>query len=138
MDQIQTLQQAQQRYVDHVMEKFNNNEAEKLSTEERTLAEKCIKAEHRVKKILKDLETLRSQIAQGEARVRSMERALEGEQGRIDGFVEVLLEYMPDDFGPQGPGPNRPPPAELPPPANRKQKRAAASKARKSKSKSAT
>lgn len=128
------LQRVQQRYVDNILKTFEEHRDE-LSVEEARLAEKCIRGEHRIQVILRDIETLKNQVTQAQARIRSMELTLESEQGRINGFVELLVDGMPPE-GDLSPQPPEDPPPDIadPPPVNRKQRRARAKTKAKAKS----
>lgn len=122
---LQQQQQEQgQAYVDSVMKSFRD-EPEKLSAQERQLAEKCAAGSSRIAAMTQNADTLRRQIDQGQERLKQVELGMEGEQGRINGFVELLVEAK---FG--GNGAESPKPEAQEKPVNRKQRRAEQAKAK--------
>lgn len=126
MDQQKLQQQQQQQgqaYVDSVMKTFSEN-PEKLSAAERQLAEKCATGSNRIASLTQAADTMRRQIEQAQNRLKQIEMGMEGEQGRINGFVELLVEAK---FGGNGAEKSSPEPEE---PVNRKQRRAEQAKAK--------
>lgn len=89
--QAQNPQQQRQSYVDSVMKTFADS-PDKLNALERQLAEKCARGDSRVGALLTDINSLKSQIEQGQNRLRQLELAVEREQGSVNGFVELLVE----------------------------------------------
>lgn len=120
-----------------------DSEPDKLSDQELSLASKFKTSEDKLFAVRSDIDTIRQQVRQGEARLRSLELQAENEQGRCNGILDVMVDLK---FGGVETGEEIPPDAAPPvskangkrPPVNRKEKRASTSKARPKKSRTKT
>jgi len=77
-------------YLRELMQKFEQ-EKDSLDPYVRRLILKYKEAQGRGDKVLQDLDQLRNQIKQAEARVRSLELQAADIQGKATGFLDVLV-----------------------------------------------
>ena len=119
-----------QKYIDDAMKRLDEN-PDSLEKFERRLLSKIRKSSVSAQQSFKDLQDLRNQITQAEARLRSVELQAESYQGQVSAYIDEIVSLKFDLDEPL------PPPAPTPDPAgngapkavNRKQRRAAKSKA---------
>jgi len=129
-------QKKAQQYIDEVIKALAENPAS-LTDEEKRLGHKCVQGEQHIRKLVSTMDEIKKQMEQGQAQLASLKTQLENAQGRVNGFVELLVEAKFPEMG-RGNGGALPPGAEKTgekevPTLNRAQRREAAAKARKDK-----
>jgi hypothetical protein len=116
-----TPEQAQ-RYAQDVLHKLEKS-PEALSSHEKRLAVKYREAANQSSQLNKDIEQLRNQIRQAEARLRSMELQLADSQGKANGLIDFLVSLKFEDdpeVQAQRPPNERPGPRDTDPKGNGK------------------
>ena len=134
-------------YARKITEAFRKK-PESLEGSEKRLARKYWQASDEIVGVNSNIRDLRIQIQQAEQRIQQLQAQAENEQGKCNGFLELLIEdQFGDDWNEQtpAPGPDDPPadpPAEAEaspdeggnggtPPKNRKARRAKKATAKK-------
>lgn len=84
------------KYIDSAMKKLEEN-PKSLEPYERRLLSKIRKSSQAAQQAAKDCLDLRNQIAQAEARMRSLELQTENHQGSVNAYIEEIV-YMKFNF----------------------------------------
>jgi uncharacterized coiled-coil DUF342 family protein len=87
----QDEQKKKQDYLNNVLTLVESS-PDKLNPNEKRLGTKLAEARAAVDKVANEIQTLRNQLQQGEARLRSLELQFENGLGKTTGIAEVLLE----------------------------------------------
>jgi len=104
-------------YLKSLMKRFEDNPDE-LNPVERRIIMKIRKSQQQLGQLSQDISQFRDQIKQGEARLRSLELQAKSEEGKIQGWVEFIVDekFEPLDLTRPPASPNeepmRPPPAD--------------------------
>lgn len=115
-----------QKYIDGAMKRLDEN-PESLEPYERRLLAKIRMSSGAAQQAQKDIQDLKNQITQAEARLRSVELQAEGHQGAVSAYIDevVSLKFnLEDPTIPKAPVV----PSAGDAPVNRHEKRAAKSK----------
>jgi len=87
----QDEQKKKQDYLSNVL-KLVESSPDKLSPHEKRLGTKLAEARAGVDKVANEIQTLRNQLQQGEARLRSLELQFENGLGKTTGIAEAILD----------------------------------------------
>jgi len=98
-------QHAKMEFVKDLLKRFREDPAQ-FSKHERRLGTKYEATRDSANRTTGELEQLRNQIIQGEARVRSLELQAQAEFGKAEGFLESLVELTYDESPQKPPSPD--------------------------------
>jgi chromosome segregation ATPase len=122
-----------QKYIDGAMKRLDEK-PDSLEPYERRLLTKIRKSSGAAQQSMKDVQDLKNQITQAEARLRSVELQAESYQGSVNAYIDevVSLKFNVEEPLPEATAkPPETPPTNGKAPINRHEKRAAKAKGEK-------